>query len=54
MLSGKGISLIEHLDYVILLVVGMIGIGGGLLILREAKKYRARHNKSERLQREDE
>lgn len=27
----------EHLDYVILLVVGMIGIGGGLLLLREAK-----------------
>ena len=32
------------LDYIILLVVAVIGIGGGLLVLREAKKYRTRRN----------
>lgn len=34
------------LDYIILMVVGVIVIGGGLLLLREAKKYRARRHAS--------
>lgn len=35
------------IDYIILLVVAVIGTGCGLLLLREAKKYRARRdNKS--------
>lgn len=29
-------------DYIVLTVIGVLGIGGGLLVLREAKKYRAR------------
>lgn len=29
------------LDYIILLAVGVAGIGGGLFLLREAKKYHA-------------
>lgn len=27
-------------DYIVLLVVAVLGIGGGLLLLREARKYR--------------
>lgn len=26
-------------DYVLLLIVAVLGIGGGLILLREAKKY---------------
>lgn len=33
------------LDYVIMITVGVMGIGGGLLLLREAKKYRARRDR---------
>ncbi|MDP1997256.1 MAG: hypothetical protein Q8J90_08650 [Gallionella sp.] len=29
------------IDYVILLIVGAMGIGGGLFLLREARKLRA-------------
>lgn len=29
-------------DCIILIVVGVLGVGGGLLVLREAKKFRAR------------
>ena len=29
------------LDYAIMLAVGVIGLCGGLLLLREARKYRA-------------
>lgn len=29
-------------DYIILAVVAVLGIGGGMFLLREAKNYRAR------------
>jgi len=32
------------LDYAIMLIIGVIGTVGGLLTLREAKKYRARRD----------
>lgn len=35
-----------NIDYIILMAVGVIVIGGGLLLLREAKKYRARRHAS--------
>lgn len=35
------------LDYIIMLIVGVFGVVGGLLLLREAKKYRARRDGEE-------
>ena len=31
-------------DYIVLAVVAVVGIGGGLFLLREAKNYRVRHH----------
>lgn len=31
-------------DYVILAVVAVLGISGGMFLLSQAKKYRARHH----------
>lgn len=36
-------------DYIVLIVIGVLGVGGGLYLLAEAKKYRARKRNSDTL-----
>lgn len=34
-----------YTDYLILTVIAVLGIGGGVFLLFEAKRYRARHKR---------
>lgn len=37
-----------HIDHIVLIVIGVLGVGAGLYLLAEARKFRACHNKKAR------